>query len=155
MANQDYVISSASFDRFYFEIELLEFPSHSMDFTIGYVQLTKAETLRQNPRYFLGGNGEQALCVSEFKSYFEVYSGYKVIKTINYKNKSNKKQRLKSGDKIGIEFNFMSKKSLVYFNGSCVGLMGEDIPDKVMPAVSLTSRGITIACSQWKAITYA
>merc|ERR1712228_477153 len=134
------------------EIELIDFSSHSMDFTMGYIKFPLNKRLRKNPRYFLGGNGEQSLCVSEFKSYFEVYSNYKVVKTLNYKLK---KQRLKIGDKIGIEFNFMTNRSLVYFNGNCVGMMGEDIPDNIIPAVSLTSRGITIACSQWKPIQYA
>merc|ERR1712241_696981 len=52
MANPDFAISSAFYDRFYF---VIEFPSHSMDFWIGYVPMEQAEKLRKNPRYFLGG----------------------------------------------------------------------------------------------------
>ena len=156
VARDECAISSSQYDRFYFEVALIEFPPGGMDCMVGYVPFPLSQKLRANPNYFLGGTSGHSLYISEFKSYFEVYSNYKGVGTLNFqKKKKAKKQRLKEGDKIGIEFNFMANESLVYYNGTRIGLMGEDIPANVIPAVTLNNKQAQISCSQWKSIKYA
>eukprot|EP01083_Nonionella_stella_P045449 122061_1 len=154
IAKRQYVISSSIYKKFYFEIQLTDFSSaHSLDFVIGYVEYPLHDALVRNPRHFLGGGkGEHALYISAFNNYFEVYTNNRRVKSLKHKTIGTE---LKMNDRIGIEINFTLKKTLVRYNGSCIGIMADFLAyDQLIPAVSLFHKDITVACSQWKPIQY-
>eukprot|EP01084_Bolivina_argentea_P043860 80770_1 len=152
IAKNDYVISSIIYKKFYFEIQLIDFAeAHSLEFQIGYVQYPLSDKLIKNPKYFLGRKNECALYISAFNNYMEIYTNCRRIKSLN----SEKFASFKKNDKIGIEFNFITKKALVHYNGCCIGVMSDlNNFTQLIPAISLFHKDITIKCSQWKAIQY-
>lgn len=146
-----YVLSSSMYKRFYFEIQLVEFKSFSLDFILGYIKYPfNARVARKS--HFLGGKDEHSLYISGFNHYFEVYSDSSRVRSITHNALHGE---LCKNDKIGIEFNFAKNKSFIHYNGSCIGLMANKLPSQLIPAISLYHKDIVIACSQWKVIEYA
>jgi len=150
LAKERFVISSSLYAKFYWEVTLLDFPAHSMDFVIGFTQHPDRAKLANQPRRFLGTakNGEHSCFVSTFNNYVDVYGNGSRTKSLRFRSK------LQIGDRLGIQFNFTANKAFVHYNGKVIGMMAERIPDRLFPAISLFSKDITVVCSQWKPIEY-
>ena len=148
-AKERFVISSSLYKMFYFEIQLIDFLSHGLDFVIGFTRYPAEKKPAIQPRRFLGTRrGECSLYVSTFNNFFDVYCNGSRTKSLRFKS------NLQIGSRLGIQFNFNIKKAFVHFNGKVIGMMADRIPNQVVPAISLFNKDITVVCSQWKPIQY-
>merc|ERR1712083_911440 len=53
----------------------------------------------------------------------------------------------KDGDRVMLTFNFVKKTCVVYYNGSVVGSLSENLPDQIYVAASLVGGRVTVETS--------
>eukprot|EP01084_Bolivina_argentea_P091067 163988_1 len=93
--------------------------------------------------------GQQTKSMKQFGCF--IYSSYKYFGLYG-NGKSNHKVQypqasFKAGDKFKLKFNFKKRTAVMYYNGKKVGVVWNNIPKKIIPAVSL--RNAEVKALNW------
>ena len=139
------VISSDLYKRCYYEILIEDGSQGNIDLFVGYVKYLEDKTDHVFQDYVgsVSNNQDQySVYLYQGWRYYAVYSRGRQseisIPEMRYREWA-------VGDKIGIEIDFEENKAKAYYNEKYVGIMSNDLPKIVVPAISLFYRNMIVS----------
>lgn len=148
------VIDSKKHKRVDWEITLNDFMPEKLCFSIGYVKYPALEYITLSN--FLGN--DVASKGSQYSVYLEDWKIAGSTRTVLHggqhwvKNISNaQKFKIGKGDRFRVVFDMENKKSFLYINDVLYSHMYDNIPDKIVPAMSFAYMHVC-TCTQWQIV---